>query len=65
MRSHLWNFVARLQRLIKQQDGQDLVEYALAVSLIAFAAVAGVKSLAAGVRTAYTNISTQLSSNIT
>jgi pilus assembly protein Flp/PilA len=54
-----------LQCLVKQESGQDLVEYALVVALIAFSAVAGMKSVATGIKSAYTNISTALSTDIT
>jgi EAL domain-containing protein (putative c-di-GMP-specific phosphodiesterase class I)/CheY-like chemotaxis protein/Flp pilus assembly pilin Flp len=43
-------------------DGQDLVEYALVVALIAFAATTGMKSLAGKINTAFTTIGTTLSS---
>ena len=33
----------------KKDDGQDLVEYALVVALVAFAATAGMKTLATGI----------------
>jgi pilus assembly protein Flp/PilA len=54
-----------LQNLLDREEGQDLVEYALVVALIAFGAVVGMKSLAGGVNTAFTKISGTLSSNIT
>jgi pilus assembly protein Flp/PilA len=47
-----------LQCLICREDGQDLVEYALVVALIAFAATAGMKTLASGINTAFTHINT-------
>jgi pilus assembly protein Flp/PilA len=47
-----------------REDGQDLVEYALAVALIAFAAVAGTRALAAGIGIAFSNLSSMLSSSI-
>jgi pilus assembly protein Flp/PilA len=65
MRSALLRLIAGLQCLVKQESGQDLVEYALVVALIAFSAVAGMKSVATGIKTAYTNISTALSTDIT
>lgn len=34
--------MAAIQRLIRNDEGQDLIEYALLVALIAFVAVAGV-----------------------
>jgi pilus assembly protein Flp/PilA len=46
--------------LITQDDGQDLVEYALVVALIAFAATAGMKTLASGINTAFIHINTVL-----
>lgn len=62
------NMLLRLCRTfqdLKNRDlGQDLAEYALTVSLMAFSAVAGMQSLAAGLITAYNNLSTTLASNI-
>jgi pilus assembly protein Flp/PilA len=49
----------RLQYLT-QDEGQDLVEYALVVALIAFAATAGMSSLAGAINTAFTAIGTTL-----
>jgi pilus assembly protein Flp/PilA len=50
---------------LKKEEGQDLVEYALLIALIAFAATAGIKSLATNLNTAFTNIGTAVSTNIT
>jgi len=55
----------KFQELASREEGQDLVEYALVVALIAFGAVAGMKALAGGISTAFTNINTALGSNIT
>jgi pilus assembly protein Flp/PilA len=55
---------AAIKGLMKEQ-GQDLVEYALVVALIAFGATVAMKSLATGISTAFTNITSQLSTNIT
>jgi pilus assembly protein Flp/PilA len=46
-----------------KEEGQDLVEYALVVALIAFAATAGMKSLATSINTTFTNISTSLTAS--
>ncbi len=54
----------KLQILVDREDGQDLVEYALATALIAFSAVAGTKALAHGISTAFSNISSNLNSAI-
>jgi pilus assembly protein Flp/PilA len=65
LRSVLLRLVGNLRRLVRQESGQDIVEYALLVALIAFSAAAGIKSVATGIKTAYTNISTALSTDIT
>jgi pilus assembly protein Flp/PilA len=54
----------KLQDLASREEGQDLVEYALVVALIAFGATAGMKNLASGVNTAFSNISSQLGAAI-
>jgi pilus assembly protein Flp/PilA len=50
---------------LKKEDGQDLVEYALVVALVAFAATAGMKLLATGLNTAFSNIANTLGTYIT
>jgi pilus assembly protein Flp/PilA len=60
----LLNLNIKFQILMDREDGQDLVEYALAVALIAFAAVAGTRALAAGIGIAFSNLSSMLSSSI-
>jgi pilus assembly protein Flp/PilA len=54
----------KIQDLVDREEGQDMVEYALVVALIAFAATAGMKDLASGMKTAFNNMSTQLGSSI-
>jgi pilus assembly protein Flp/PilA len=56
--------LGRLHGLVREESGQDLVEYALVVALIAFSAVAGMKGMATGIKTAFSNISTALSSDV-
>jgi pilus assembly protein Flp/PilA len=48
--------------LAKDDRGQDLVEYALVLSLIALAATAGMSSVAVKIKTAFTSIGTKLTS---
>ena len=50
--------------LLNREEGQDLIEYALVVALIAFAATAGMGALAGDINTAFTNIGTSLTSAI-
>jgi pilus assembly protein Flp/PilA len=49
----------KLQYLMND-EGQDLIEYALVVALIALAATAGLSSLANAINTAFTSIGTTL-----
>jgi pilus assembly protein Flp/PilA len=60
MRTAIYTLIDRIQCLIKLEDGQDLVEYVLLVAMIAFAATAGMKTLASGINTAFTHINTTL-----
>jgi pilus assembly protein Flp/PilA len=54
----------KFQDLASREEGQDLVEYALVVALIAFGATAGMNSLATGLNTAFSGISTTLGSYV-
>lgn len=49
-----------LRESLKNEEGQDLIEYALVVALIAFAAIAGMSTLAGGINTAFGNIALKL-----
>jgi pilus assembly protein Flp/PilA len=60
MKSVYLNLYVKLQNLMSRDEGQDLVEYALVVALIAFGATAGMQSLAGGINTAFSNINTVL-----
>jgi pilus assembly protein Flp/PilA len=59
MRIRLLKFYIGMQSL-RQEEGQDLVEYALVVALLALAATAGLNSLAGTINTAFTTIGTTL-----
>ena len=50
----------RMQALLADERGQDLIEYALVVALIAFAATAGMNTVATDINTAFTNIGTKI-----
>jgi len=56
--------VLRLKGLLAEETGQDLVEYALVLALIAFGCTAGMQALAGGINTAFNNVSTTLSSYV-
>jgi pilus assembly protein Flp/PilA len=51
-----------MQSLIVREEGQDLVEYALVLALIALATVASMNTLAIAIETALINIGMALTS---
>ena len=59
MKDKLLKLSVMLQ-ILKDESGQDLIEYALVVALIAFAATAGMSSVATAINTAFTGIGTKL-----
>jgi len=65
MNTMLLNLYIKFQALKNGEEGQDLVEYALVVALIAFGATAGMSSLSGAINTAFGNISTTLATSIT
>ncbi len=50
----------KFQNLMNREEGQDLVEYALLVCLIALAAITGVNKVATAVTSVFSNISSSL-----
>ena len=64
MNTMLIKLFVKFQDLISREEAQDLVEYALVVALIALGATAAMKTLATGISSAFTSISTQLSSAV-
>lgn len=61
MRNMMLILYVKLQNLTSSEQGQDLVEYALLVSLIALSLVSGIKSIASAVNTVFSNVSSTLS----
>jgi pilus assembly protein Flp/PilA len=55
-------FSTRVRTILREDQGQDLIEYALVVALIAFAAVAGMSTVATGINDAFSKISSKLGS---
>jgi len=50
----------KLQTMFWNEQGQDLIEYALVVALIALGATAGMKQLATAINNAFLSVSTTL-----
>lgn len=64
MNSNLFKLYEMFQDLKNREEGQDLVEYALTVAMIALGAVAGMGALASGINNAFLTLSTTLASNL-
>lgn len=60
MKDQMWKLALKAQDLLQREEGQDLIEYALVVALIAFAATAGMNTVATDINQAFTNIGTKL-----
>jgi pilus assembly protein Flp/PilA len=60
MSNLLATLYVKLQGLKNGEEGQDLVEYALLVALIALVCITGVNNVATAVNTVFTNISSSL-----
>ena len=54
-----------LKRLWKEEEGQDLIEYALLVALVALAATAGMNTLATAINGAFSSLGSKLTSAAT
>jgi Flp pilus assembly pilin Flp len=50
----------KAERLMKDERGQDMIEYILVAALVALAATAGMGTLAAKINTSFSNIGTKL-----
>jgi pilus assembly protein Flp/PilA len=53
-----------VKSMIEREEGQDLVEYALVVALIAFGAITGMGFLSTGINHAFSGIATTLTANV-
>jgi pilus assembly protein Flp/PilA len=54
------NFINRLRSFVRDEEGQDLIEYALLVALISLVAVAAVTTAGSAVNNIFTSISGSL-----
>ena len=57
-------FFLCLRSLAWREEGQDLVEYALIVALIAFGAITGMGYLATGINLAFSGVASTLTTNV-
>jgi pilus assembly protein Flp/PilA len=54
-------YLRALRNLLRDESGQDLIEYALVAAIIGLAAVAAMSSLASSVSTAFSAVGSKLS----
>ncbi len=54
------NMMTALQRLVHDDQGQDLIEYALLAGFISLVAVLAITAVGTGVNSVYGNIDTQV-----
>ncbi|HEY6488065.1 MAG: Flp family type IVb pilin [Terracidiphilus sp.] len=62
--NYLIKIYAGIKSFLCRQDGQDLVEYALVVAVIAFGATTAMRGLSNEIKTAFGTISSQLGSSL-
>lgn len=62
MKDKLLMLSIKLRTLLSDEQGQDLIEYALVVALIAFGAVTAMGTLSSDINLAFSNIATKLTS---
>lgn len=60
MNNMLIKLQLKFQDLMNRQEGQDLVEYGLLISLVALAAIVGINKVTSAVNLVFTSISTSL-----
>jgi pilus assembly protein Flp/PilA len=65
MQRKLLNFCIKMQSLVMREEGQDLIEYALLVAMMAFGAAVSMDSVATHINTAFSNMAGVLSSDMT
>ena len=63
MTTRLFKILIDLKILLQSEDGQDLIEYALMVALIAFGTAAGMQSLATGISNMFANVGNYLTNH--
>ncbi len=57
-------YLETLKKLVRDESGQDLIEYALVAALIALGCIVAMKALATGIGTAFSGVSSTLNANV-
>jgi pilus assembly protein Flp/PilA len=64
MKDLMLKLYVKAQNLLSSDEGQDLVEYALVLALVALGATAGMKTLASDISAAFSTVGTTLNADI-
>jgi len=64
MNNLLLKLYVKMQNLMSSEEGQDMVEYALVLALVALGATATLKALATEITSVYTTITTDLTNAV-
>lgn len=64
MNNFMMYLAFRMQALLENEEGQDLVEYGLVVALVAFGAVTAMQALGTEISAVFTQISSTLASAV-
>ncbi len=64
MNNLMMNILVKVQDLLKNEEGQDLVEYGLVVALVALFAVTAMKALGTEISTVFSDITATLTSAV-
>jgi pilus assembly protein Flp/PilA len=64
MMNSIYRLYFSLQSMLSSEEGQDLVEYALVVALVALATTASTSALGKGLSSAFSKISSTVSSSM-
>ena len=65
MHTQIYSFAILVRSLMAREEGQDVIEYALVLILVAFGATAAIKAMGGALDFAFTTISTTLASILT
>ena len=64
MKELILKVAAKIQTAMMSEEGQDVIEYALVIAFVAFAATAGMTSLAGEINGAFGTLGTKLTAAI-
>jgi pilus assembly protein Flp/PilA len=60
MSALIFNWSMKLRGLVNGEEGQDLVEYALLISLVSLAAVAGIGTVATAISAEFSTVAASI-----